>query len=149
MQVLFWECGLIRHSTGWIWAGAGCHGGQHHQRCETPGRGPCAHHWMQDGARLAADWSLASALCTPWTVVWALAVLSLPFLLLLLLTPLRTFPASWGRILTAVTMSPCEGLDLQDPSDGEDAGMELGCRRGGGRTPSPSVPLFPHSHSPL
>lgn len=117
-------------------------------------RGTWAHCWVQDQAWLAAGWQLprgfSQHLPEAGAVVWALAVLSLPFLFLLLLTPARPFAASWGRILTAVTMSPCKVSRLQDPNGWRRwQGMELGCRRGGGGTPSPSLPQFPHSHSTL
>lgn len=65
-------------------------------------------------AALSTCWRLAGALSARGDVVWALAILSLPFLLLLL-TPGMKFPAARGRILTAVTISPCQASGLQDP----------------------------------
>lgn len=57
-------------------------------------------------AALRCSQHLPEAGCCPkhaQTVVWALAILNL-----LLLTPARPFPASQGRILTVVTISPCK-----------------------------------------
>jgi len=111
------------------------------------------------GSRLAAaPWLLSApddALSVPGAVVWALAVLSLPFLLLL--TPARLFPATRGRILTTVTMSPCKTWGLQDPNAWR---RWLGCRGrswdAGAGEEGPHLrpclsfltPTAPYNHSP-